>query len=99
MYLFILNQGMSERSRGNKSMPSKYSSVNYPPWARSKFIKKYAQWFTHAIVLCSLLPFLFLNVFNALILNTFVASAFAGPLLFFILNRWAWIQNIKDLDI
>lgn len=100
MYSFAINDlGMSERSPGNRSMPSKYSSVNYPFWARSGFIKKYSQWFTHAILVTSLLPFLYFSYFNAFMLNTLVASAFGGPLLFLILNKWIWIQNVKNLKI
>ena len=90
---------MSERSHGSKSLPSKYSASNYPAWARSNFIRKYSQWFTHCILLISIIPFVILSFFDALMINVIIASAFAGPVLFSIMRRRKWVQNLQNLKI
>jgi hypothetical protein len=99
MYILLLKKGMSDRKLGGRSLPSKYSSVNYPPWARSGFIKKNAHYFTNAALVLYVLPFVFLSFFHAFMLNTLLTSAFAGPILFLLLKRKKWLLNFKNLKI
>lgn len=90
---------MADRKAGSRSLPSKYSSVNYPWWARSEFIRKNAQWLTHVVLVLYLIPFMFLSFFNALMVNTLVTSAISGPILFLILKRKKRVRNVKNLEI
>ena len=90
---------MSERSHGSKSLPSKYSAANYPTCARSDFIRNYSEWFLHFVLFVGILPFMIMSFFNALMINMITSSVFLGPILFSLMKRRKWFQNLKNLNI